>query len=99
MDKIDVKSDIRYVCAMMSDVPMFIARDVKTGIGMMDKGGIKSGQLLRFALTDNIAVALKSPNKDTAREVIRQYKIDNRISENFTILPIEISYRIIDHEG
>ena len=99
MDKIDVKKDVRYVCAMMSDVPMFIARDVRTGIGMMDKGGIPSGQLLKFALTDNIAAALKSSNKATAREVIRQYKFDNRISENFTILPIEISYRIIDYEG
>ncbi len=97
MDKIDVKKDVRYVAAMMSDVPMFIAREVKTGIHA-SASGINANDMLRFVLTDNIATALKATSKDTMREVIRQYKLDHSIQESFVILPIEISYRIVDYD-
>lgn len=93
MDKIDVKKDVRYVAAMMADVPMFIAHEVKSGVRT------NSDELFSFALTDNIAAALKSPDKDTMREVIEMYERDHSIFERFAILPIEVSYRIIDYEG
>lgn len=92
MDKIDVKKDVRYVAAMMSEVPMFIAHEVRSGIRDNSSG------VFSFALTDNIAAALKSTDKDTMREVIRQYQREHSIREQFTILPIEITYRIIDYE-
>ena len=91
MDKIEVKTDKRYVAAMMSDIPMFVMRDINSGSHYTTKDG-----MLRFALTDNIAAALKAPDKDTCREVIRQYKHDHEINEDFAILPIEVSYRILD---
>lgn len=97
MDKIDVKKDMRYVAAMMSDVPMFISREVNTG--MHFSSDPSQTQTLRFALTDNIATALKATDKDTMREVIRQYGREHSIKTSFTILPIEISYRIVDYEG
>lgn len=93
MDKIDVKKDVRYVAAMMADVPMFIAHEIKSGIRANDSS------VFTFALTDNITAALKSTDKDTMREVIRQYSREHSIHEQFTILPIEITYRIIDYEG
>lgn len=97
MEKIDVKSDIRYVAAMMADVPMFIAREVKTGMYESTRGSV-ANDMLRFVLTDNISSALKATNKDTMREVIRQYKRDHSINEDFAILRIELTYRIIDDE-
>lgn len=95
MDKIDIRTDRRYVAAMMSDVPMFIMRDVNTG-AHYSSTGVSGRDMLRFALTDNVAAALKAPDRDTCREVIRQYRHDHEIDESFVVLPIEVSYRILD---
>lgn len=96
METIEMKRDVRYVAAMMADVPMFIARALATNkalIGTNNNGNIFE----ELALTDNISSALKAPDKTTIRGLISVYKRDHKIDEDFTILPIEITYRIIDY--
>jgi len=77
---IDVKKDIRYVVAMMSDVPMFLFRNF-------------TGQ---YAFTDNISVAVKTFDKYTAKQIIKQYIEQSGDHCSMTILPIEISYKIAE---
>lgn len=89
-DHIYVMSEKRYVAAMMSDIPMFIARDIKSGTVTRGENP------MTFMLTDNIAIALKSPQKSTIRDVINEYNLDNAIKIDFVVLPIEVTYEIID---
>lgn len=90
-DRIFVMDERRYVAGVMSgDMPMFIARDLKSGVVT------KGNDPMRFCLTDNIATALKSPSKRTMLDVINEYNLDNEIKLDFAVLPIEVTYEIID---
>lgn len=80
MDTIKMQEDIRYVAGTMEDIPMFIMNDVTNN---------------RFSLTDNIAVALKSPQKSAIKQVAKFYNQEN-IPRKFSILPIKVTYQIID---
>ena len=77
---IDIKKDTRYVVAMMDVVPMFLFRN-------------NTGQ---YAFTDNISVAVKTFDKYTARQVIKQYISQSGDCCSMTILPIEITYKIAE---
>lgn len=82
MDMINIQEDIRYVAGTMTDIPMFIMRDMSN---------------LRLSLTDNISVALKSPQKSAIKLAVKFYNHEN-IPRDFSILPIKVTYQIIDED-
>lgn len=89
--------DIRYVAAKKNDPTTFIARDVTPGL-RFSKHGFKPSDMLVFMTTNSITAALKAPNKSTIYEVIRQFKQDKSSDDEFIVLPVEISYRVIADE-
>ena len=92
-----MEKDIRYVAAKKDDQTTFIARDVTSGLRYSDHGFRKSDMLV-FMTTDSIVKALKAPNKSTIYEVIRQFKQDQNSDDEFVVVPVEISYRVMDDE-
>lgn len=87
MEKIDVQHDVRYVVATMRDgVPKFLYRDFAKKT---------------WTWYDNISAASKSVNKAIAGILqgdYIKYDISSKPSD-FAILPIEVSYRILDNDG
>lgn len=83
MEKIDVRKDIRYVAAVMDVVPLFLARDFVS-------------QTYKFI--DNISAASKCVSKEVARDMINVYRRDTSDIQDITILPIEVTYRILDDD-
>lgn len=84
MEKIDIKTDIRYVVATMDVVPMFLVRDALTQ---------------QFYLSDNVTRATKGFDKESVRELLKFYKSTYSDFRDFTILPIEVSYKILDGDN
>lgn len=78
---IDIKKEIRYVAAVMNEVPMFLFRN-------FTKGG--------YSFTDNISVASKCIGKQTAEDMINIYRKETNDAQSITILPIEVSYKIVE---
>ena len=92
-----MEKDVRYVAAKKDDLTTFIARDVTPGVRVSNHG-FRTSDMLVFMTTNSIISALKAPNKSTISEVIRQFKQDQRSNDEFIILPVEISYRVITDE-
>lgn len=81
MEKIDIRNDLRYVIATMDVVPMFLVRDAFTQ---------------KFYLSDNISKATKGFDKGSMRDLLGFYKSTVADFRDFTILPIEVSYKILN---
>ena len=81
MEKIDIKSDYRYVVATMDEVPMFVK--------------LKPGSN-EYCLVDNITVASKADSKEAVESLIMDYKRKTHDWRDFAVLRIEVSYRIVD---
>lgn len=81
MEKIDIKSDYRYVVATMDEVPMFVKLDA-----------FKKD----YCLVDNITIASKADSREAVEALMQDYKRKTHDWRDFAILKIEVSYRIID---
>lgn len=81
MDKIDVKSDIRYVVATMDEVPMFVKL-----VPFYKK----------YCLVDDISVASKADSREAVEALMQDYKRQTSDWRDFAILRVEVLYRILD---
>ena len=91
MEKIDVQRDVRYVVATMVDgSPKFQFRDFAKK---------------EWKWYDNISAASKAVNRGIAGILLGDYinhYTDNNIvvdPSDYAILPIEVSYKILDNDG
>lgn len=85
MDKIDIKSDMRYVIgAMHNGHPVFMYRDFANHT---------------WHFYENISKASKCTERYMAQVLLDAYKREVDDSRELAILPIEVSYKIIDDEG
>lgn len=88
MEKINMKSDVRYVVATMKDgAPQFIYRDFANK---------------KWMLVDDVSKASKSVNRGIAEILMLQYQSENDgkySRDEYAILKIEVSYKIIDDSG
>lgn len=85
MERLDIEKDIKWVVATMDEVPLFVTRDVLLG---------------KYYLTADIKRASKGVDKETAFLVRDYYYKENdpdRIRD-FTILPIEVTYKLLVDE-
>lgn len=87
MEKIEVQSDVRYVIGTMIDGrPKFQVRD------FVNK---------TYSFTDNIALATKAVSRKLADIVLNGFGADGGLAKSLecSILPIEVTYRILDNDG
>ena len=97
MDKIEIKSDIRYVVATMDGVPMFLTADYVTqGTGSMRGKQVLINAQKKYSFCDNVARASKAASRDIAHMMLREYLNETHDERSFTVLPIEVSYKILD---
>lgn len=81
MEKISIKTDRRYVAATMAEVPLFLGRNFMNG---------------SYIFMSSISAATKCVGKEAAEDMIKVYRRETGDNQAITILPIEVSYRIID---
>lgn len=84
MENIKMKDETRYIVGKMDDVPLWLTRDVT------------DPRHLKFALTENVSIALKAADKNIAKDMLAAYKSDTGDKNDFTILKILVKYEIVD---
>lgn len=84
MENIKIKDEVKYIVGKMSDVPLWLTRDVTVP------------RQLKFALTENVSAALKATDKGIAKDMLAAYKSDTGDKDDFTILKILVKYEIVD---
>lgn len=83
-EKIIASRELKYVVGcVINNIPHFIRRDL----------------MGRYILVADVALSTKCVTKQTAKELLMSYKFDIGTSYNFVILPIEVTYEILESEG